>query len=307
MSLLACATKFAKFADHIDEAIVITGASDGKIVHCNDAWVRMCGYTREEALGSTNSLLQGARTDMAVADALDNALTHGAPEARAVLLNYKKGGERFWNDLVVLAVPGFFVGFLKETTFPPTGPRDTSRAAELMGCRRVLAMAFSEKALLPWMLPPVAHASAYCNFADAYAGSDLSFVKRVSTTGAPMHAVDAKGGGSASDDCGAGIAGTHHIQSKTCAVTGVVELKNKAPGGGASGGGASGRGVGARRARERTGNILSLPAIRTNGARGGGCAYGLVGNLLGVFTKRKTCASGRVGRVYLAPPAAITL
>jgi cAMP-specific phosphodiesterase 4 len=289
-SLLACAKEFS---NHSKEAIVITSAPDGKIVHCNIPWVRMCGYTREDALGSTNRLLQGARTDMAVASALADALAHGAPEARAVLLNYKKGGEGFWNDLVVLAVPGFFVGFQKETPAAPVGPRDASRAAELLGCRRLLARAFSDKALLPWALPPVAHASATGNTADAYPVSDPCFVTRDPATGAPLHSAGAYGGGRPNDDCRANRSSSHH----------------------ASRGGAA-------LIRENLGSALSLPIQNTTGAvlgsktpggsasrggRGAARARDLAGNALSLLAMIKKGVSGRGGRIYHASPSPIVV
>ena len=115
----------SRFADTTVEPVVLTNASDGTIVYCNDAWVSMCGYSREEALGRTNrELLQGAQTDMTVARELGVALAEGAPEAQATLWNYKKDDKvGFWNDLHVQRLAGtpsdgaecaIFVGFLKE-------------------------------------------------------------------------------------------------------------------------------------------------------------------------------------------------
>ena len=99
-SALECATRFAAAST---EAIVITDPDDGTIVYCNAPWERMCGWTLAEARGRTNrELLQGAGTDMAAAKALGAAVAEGALEARAVLWNYRKNSEGFWNDLTVL-------------------------------------------------------------------------------------------------------------------------------------------------------------------------------------------------------------
>ena len=113
-----------RFADTTAEPVVLTDATDGTIVYCNDAWVTMCGYTREEAIGRTNrELLQGAHTNMTVARELGVALAEGAPEANAKLWNYKKDGKGFWNDLYVQQIGGrsadgaacaLCIGFLKE-------------------------------------------------------------------------------------------------------------------------------------------------------------------------------------------------
>lgn len=118
--------RVSRFADTTTEPVVVTAGTDGSILYCNDSWVTMCGYTREEALGRTNrELLQGADTDMVVGRELSAALAEGATEVNATLWNYKKGGEGFWNDLQVQRLDGvgtectLFVGFLKEVGGEP--------------------------------------------------------------------------------------------------------------------------------------------------------------------------------------------
>lgn len=88
----------------IDESktpTVACRADDGAIVHCNAAWSEMCQYSKDEAVGRTNKeLLQGEATDRDAARSMVAELRR-ASRSRRVLLNYKKDGTAFWNDVVV--------------------------------------------------------------------------------------------------------------------------------------------------------------------------------------------------------------
>lgn len=74
------------------------------IVDVNQDWTELCGYTRQEAVGSTLALLQGPETDAAaVKDLIASLLRHdnGKAEHEAVLVNYKSNGETFKNHVRV--------------------------------------------------------------------------------------------------------------------------------------------------------------------------------------------------------------
>jgi PAS domain S-box-containing protein len=102
-------------------AVVVTSAaSPFKVVNVNEAWVGLCGYKPEEALGkSLGSLLQGSKTDTKVANSMVRRL-HLEEYAEAVVFNYTKEGREFKN--VVRVAPMFaddgtiehFVGVLQE-------------------------------------------------------------------------------------------------------------------------------------------------------------------------------------------------
>ena len=72
---------------------------DSPIVYCNDAFTALTGYGRDEVLGRNCRFLQGADTDRAEVARLAAALRANRSH-RAVLLNYRRDGERFLNELI---------------------------------------------------------------------------------------------------------------------------------------------------------------------------------------------------------------
>ncbi|RIY03451.1 PAS domain-containing protein [Aureimonas flava] len=77
--------------------------ADNPIVFCNDAFVRLTGYDRDEILGRNCRFLQGPATNRD--DVLK--LRRAVEERRSIeidLLNYRKDGSTFWNALLVSPV-----------------------------------------------------------------------------------------------------------------------------------------------------------------------------------------------------------
>ncbi|EKX50013.1 hypothetical protein GUITHDRAFT_47870, partial [Guillardia theta CCMP2712] len=80
-------------------ARVITEASHPfRIVHVNPSWMSLCGFTEEEAVGKTLSIIQGPATDFDAIQELEKNV-NSCRYAATILLNYKKGGEPFVNFL----------------------------------------------------------------------------------------------------------------------------------------------------------------------------------------------------------------
>ncbi len=79
------------------------GLPDHPIVHVNDAFLELTGYAREEVVGRNCRFLQGPATDpRAVA-----MIRAGLAERRTItttLLNYRKDGTAFWNQLSISPV-----------------------------------------------------------------------------------------------------------------------------------------------------------------------------------------------------------
>ena len=83
------------------EACVITEATKPhRIVHVNDTWSRVCGFSAEEVIGQTCAVLQGFGTCKVTLGQLRDAVLQGQTFA-VQLLNYRKGGQPFMNTLTV--------------------------------------------------------------------------------------------------------------------------------------------------------------------------------------------------------------
>jgi len=84
-----------------DRAVVITKATHPfNIVDVNDAWVGLCGYTKEESRHRTlGDLLQGDETDTDALHAMVGQLLHGQESRPTVVTNYTKTGRKFTNRI----------------------------------------------------------------------------------------------------------------------------------------------------------------------------------------------------------------
>jgi diguanylate cyclase (GGDEF)-like protein/PAS domain S-box-containing protein len=82
--------------------VVVTDARemDWPIVYVNKAFVLHTGYEAAEVLGRNCRFLQGDLTDTRAVDTLRRALIAGQ-SSRTTLLNYRKDGTKFWNELTI--------------------------------------------------------------------------------------------------------------------------------------------------------------------------------------------------------------
>ncbi|MEO8056696.1 MAG: PAS domain S-box protein [Burkholderiales bacterium] len=110
----------------LNDIVLITEAAPldapgPRIVFVNDAFERTTGYGRDEVLGQTPRLLQGALTDRAELDRVRAALERFKP-VHAELLNYPKAGEPFWVEMDIVPVgsdganPTHFVAVARDIT-----------------------------------------------------------------------------------------------------------------------------------------------------------------------------------------------
>ncbi|MDY6782092.1 MAG: PAS domain S-box protein [Cyanobacteriota bacterium] len=84
-------------------AIADFRAPDAPIIYCNPAFERITGYSREEVLGRNCRFLQGTDTDGAAVEQIRAAL-RSRQECHVTLINYRKDGTPFWNELVLSPV-----------------------------------------------------------------------------------------------------------------------------------------------------------------------------------------------------------
>ncbi len=83
----------------ISQGVLITN-SDRLTTYVNDEFVRITGYSREEILGKPCSILQGPDSQPEVVLQMRAALDAKQPFSGEIL-NYRKDGTPFWNDLSI--------------------------------------------------------------------------------------------------------------------------------------------------------------------------------------------------------------
>ncbi len=104
----------------ISQGVLIAGP-DRLILSANDAFCKMTQYDAHEILGRSCRILQGPRTDPAVAEAIGVAL-EAETEFVGEILNYRKDGVPFWNELSISPVHDadgrltHFIGITRDVT-----------------------------------------------------------------------------------------------------------------------------------------------------------------------------------------------
>lgn len=73
------------------------------IIDVNDGFERLTGYSRAEVLGRSAAFMRGPGTDLAVTAELDRGSRSGR-DTSARVLNYRKDGTPFWNEVHLFAV-----------------------------------------------------------------------------------------------------------------------------------------------------------------------------------------------------------
>jgi len=93
----------AVIATDIAFAITDPRQDDDPLVWVNPSFTRISGYSYEESVGRNCRFLQGPATDREAIDELRSALQDQQP-VTTTLLNYRKDGTAFWNQLSITPV-----------------------------------------------------------------------------------------------------------------------------------------------------------------------------------------------------------
>ena len=80
----------------VDDSLTpcVLSKPNGEILHVNEAWTNLCGFSQSEACGQTFAILQGPSTDWIRAKAFVQHL-HAFNSAECQLVNYTKDGTPF--------------------------------------------------------------------------------------------------------------------------------------------------------------------------------------------------------------------
>ncbi|MCE7794080.1 PAS domain-containing protein [Salipaludibacillus sp. CUR1] len=112
-----------KIFERTQLVVIITDADqeDNPIIYANRGFTELTGYTEEEVLGQNCRFLQGEDTDPKAIKKLKDAVRNF--EAASIdILNYKKNGEPFWNQLHIDPIyieednKRYFIGMQKDIT-----------------------------------------------------------------------------------------------------------------------------------------------------------------------------------------------
>lgn len=78
--------------------VITEAVAPHRIISVSKGWQSLCGFSREEVLGSTLGILQGPYTELDAIEALMTAVRHNEP-VTVQLTNYTKCGEKFVHHL----------------------------------------------------------------------------------------------------------------------------------------------------------------------------------------------------------------
>lgn len=97
----------AGYASALDEAAIVAITDvEGRIIHCNDRFCQVSGYSRKELLGATHRRINSGRHPRAFFVAMYRALGRGQTW-RGEICNRRKDGDLYWVDTTI--VPQFGV------------------------------------------------------------------------------------------------------------------------------------------------------------------------------------------------------
>ncbi len=111
---------FAKALSAISEGVLIAGP-DRRMIYANKAFTSITGFTEQDMLGQSCACLQGSDTAPASILAIRNAL-ETEQNFSGEILNYRKSGESFWNELTISPAYGpdgvlqYFIGVIRDVT-----------------------------------------------------------------------------------------------------------------------------------------------------------------------------------------------
>ncbi|TDO96482.1 methyl-accepting chemotaxis protein [Marinomonas balearica] len=113
-----------------DVKLVSTTDQKGRITHCNDAFVKISGYTKEELIGSPHNIVRHPDMPPAAFDVMWQHLKRGEPWM-GLVKNRCKNGDFYWVDAYVTPISekGTVIGYESVRSVPDK--KDVHRADKL--------------------------------------------------------------------------------------------------------------------------------------------------------------------------------
>jgi len=98
-----------RIIEHLNDSILISLAEPIDqpgpcIIYANENFSTLTGYSQAEIIGQNPRILQGPHTDLATLARIRKGLAAWQP-VREEVLNYKKNGETFWQELNIFPLP----------------------------------------------------------------------------------------------------------------------------------------------------------------------------------------------------------
>lgn len=98
-----------RIIEHSNDAILISLAEPidqpgPRVIYANQTFSKQTGYSQEDIIGNNPRILQGPDTDLATLARIRKGLAAWQP-VREEVLNYKKNGETFWQELNIFPLP----------------------------------------------------------------------------------------------------------------------------------------------------------------------------------------------------------
>jgi len=121
------------------EGIIVTDPHqlDNPVVYANPAFLRMTGYELAEIIGQNCRILQGRDTNRETVNQIRQAIQEQR-EVTATLLNYRKDGHPFWNELKIAPVFSeenellYFVGLQMDVSERKRSEESLQKQAQLL-------------------------------------------------------------------------------------------------------------------------------------------------------------------------------
>lgn len=137
-------------SSHVAAILTNPRLPDNPIVACNEAFIRLTGYAREEIIGRNCRFLTGPETDPAARALLRTGIEQQQP-VLVELLNYRKDGTSFRNAVMIAPVfdaQGDLEFFMGSQMLVPAATSDESESRRQGALARLASLSRRQRQIL---------------------------------------------------------------------------------------------------------------------------------------------------------------